>query len=342
MSRFSTIFDGLYRIRIDYSEGGIGHVDVFLIQNNEDDEYTMIDAGFQSTSSELLSTIHDEFGDNIRISRLVITHIHYDHYGGVNQVVSRFSSRVMMHQREMEVVNALSRAVSEEGVSWLRLLSVPNMVMDKVLKIISQERKNIPRPNQLINGELSIESISGTWRIIHTPGHTPGHVCLYNNDNGALISGDHLLPQETSNVPFYPIEGYNPLRDYLASLTTVKRIKPSIVIPSHGEPFSSAESRIGELYRHHNERLRQTLAALLSGESKITEVARQIKWSRGHFDTLSAFDKWLALLETISHLEFLCWCGVVERKIGENIRYEALAEDFTSVEAKLAELSTSP
>ncbi|MDJ0269633.1 MAG: MBL fold metallo-hydrolase [Aigarchaeota archaeon] len=341
MSRFSTIFDGLYRIRIDYSEGGIGHVNVFLIQN-KNDEYTMVDAGFHSTSRELLSTIHDELGNSIRISRLIITHIHYDHYGGVNQVIARFSPSVMMHRREMEVINALSRAVSEEGVSWLRLLGVQDIIMDKVLKIISQERKNIPRPNQLINEGLSIESISGIWRIIHTPGHTPGHVCLYNNDNGALISGDHLLPEETSNVPFYPIKGYNPLRDYLASLTMVKRIRPSIVIPSHGEPFSSAESRIGELYHHHNERLRQTLEALLSGESKITEVARQIKWSRGHFDTLSALDKWLALLETISHLEFLCWCGVVVRKIGDDIHYEVLTGDFTPVEAKLAELSTSP
>ena len=75
------------------------------------------------------------------------------------------------------------------------------------------------------------------WQIVHTPGHSLGHVCLWSPARRTLLSGDHLLPGITPPVTFERGFDADPLRSYLTSLRAIADLRPQTVLPGHGTPF---------------------------------------------------------------------------------------------------------
>jgi len=168
--------------------------------------------------------------------------------------------------------------------------------------------------------------------VVHTPGHTPGHVCLFGPEDGTLISGDHILPGETPNVAYYPIGGYGALRSYFASLRTVSKLAPRRALPAHGDVIKDVRARLEGLFVHHRERLLEVLGALPGSSRAVIEVTSSVRWSRGPYESLGHFDKWLAILETIAHLEFLVECGIVQRGSGRVRSYRLTNRDWSAVD----------
>ena len=96
------------------------------------------------------------------------------------------------------------------------------------------------------------------YRVIWTPGHSDGHICLFRERDGVFIAADHVLPRITPNVGLYSDnDRANPLGDYLDSLRKVQNLPASIVLPGHGEPFTDLAGRVQEIIEHH-ERTRAT------------------------------------------------------------------------------------
>src|SRR6266498_2448130 len=88
------------------------------------------------------------------------------------------------------------------------------------------------------------------WQLlaVHTPGHTPGHLCFYEERTGLLLSGDHVLPRITANVSLHPQSGSDPLGDYLASLERLRKYADSLVLPAHEWRFEGrSEEHTSEL-----------------------------------------------------------------------------------------------
>ena len=325
MTKLSKIQEGIYRVRLESDRGGVGHVNTYLIEMDEG-RYVCVDSGFRETAGEMIKSITEELGEGVVIEKLVITHLHYDHYGGTNEIAKRFNPEVLCHEKEKEVAGILERIMRSESRDILsNYMNIPGYILEKIIEIVNKEISNLPKIDNNLYDGMVISSTIGKWRIVHTPGHTPGHVCLFNEENRILISGDHLLPEETSNVAYYPLDDYNPLLLYLKSLRLVEKMNPLLILPSHGEVFTDASKRVDELFRHHRTRLREVFEGIRKGEGDVITIAKNVSWSRGMFDKLELFDKWLAILETISHAEFLRWCGLVER--GENRLSYRIAED---------------
>jgi|YelNatPaOPRAMG01_1025707.scaffolds.fasta_scaffold56485_1 glyoxylase-like metal-dependent hydrolase (beta-lactamase superfamily II) len=94
--------------------------------------------------------------------------------------------------------------------------------------------------------------------VIETPGHSPGHCCLYEPNKRILFSEDHLLKEITPNVSLWS-EEVDVLNLYLTNLKRFTELEVKIVLPGHGDPFSKFEKRICELERHHAERCDEIL-----------------------------------------------------------------------------------
>jgi len=94
--------------------------------------------------------------------------------------------------------------------------------------------------------------------VIETPGHSPGHCCLYEPNKRILFSGDHLLREITPNVSLWS-EEVDVLNLYLTNLKRFTELEVKVVLPGHGDPFSEFEKRIYELERHHAERCDEIL-----------------------------------------------------------------------------------
>src|SRR5439155_21986974 len=108
--------------------------------------------------------------------------------------------------------------------------------------------------------------------VLHLPGHTAGHICLYHRSSGVLFSGDTLLLDISPNPliqpdPMDPTERRRSLVEQLGSLDRPSELPPSKVYPGHGEPIEDPRAVIEEMRAHHRRRT-ATLAAMLDEEGK--------------------------------------------------------------------------
>lgn len=323
----------LWRLRIRSSSEYVDHVNAYLLKSNNG--WTLVDTGFPGSSEALVRSLAEVTAGE-GLLEVILTHIHYDHAGGSRHVSQTFGCTVSMHPDDIGLVEMTKRVLTGDHL-FFRAIGIEGQLKETVRSFFARNVKLFPDTLKPIREGDVIGGPGGSWRVIHTPGHTPGHVCLYNDSLGALISGDHLLPRETSNVPYYPIPGYGPLRSYLKSLLRIESIKPTVVLPAHGEPFRDVESRVDYLFNHHESRLRETLESM-SGSVDAIGLARRLKWSRGKFDDLGPVDHWLAILEALSHAEFLVELGLAERVGSDRMMYRALSKDFDRIGEELKRL----
>ncbi|MGB6057001.1 MAG: MBL fold metallo-hydrolase [Microthrixaceae bacterium] len=153
-------------------------------------------------------------------------------------------------------------------------------------------------PTVRVADEQVIKLGRGEWQVIHTPGHTGDHICLFDPVNGTLLSGDHVLPTITPHI-----SGMTPqadsLAEYFGALQRVAQIEGvTTVLPAHGLPFADLPGRVNEIIEHHHERLELlTQIALELEDAPVREFSRRLFRERS----------WgpMAESETYAHLEHM-------------------------------------
>lgn len=161
----------------------------------------------------------------------------------------------------------------------------------------------------------------GDYRLeaIHTPGHTAGHVCLYEREKRILFSGDHILGDITPNIATWSDEG-DPLADYLASLEKIESLDVELCLPGHRTPIENFNERIDALVEHHRERAREVLQILTRGPRNAYETAAEMTWSirARSWAEFPVMQRWFATGEAIAHLRYLEGKGLVECLDGDD------------------------
>jgi glyoxylase-like metal-dependent hydrolase (beta-lactamase superfamily II) len=139
-------------------------------------------------------------------------------------------------------------------------------------------------------------------RAVWTPGHTPGHLCFYDERQEVLLTGDHVLPRITPHIGLPPTVEGDPLGDYQASLRTLAGYNPAEVLPAHEYRFADLGDRIEVLLGHHRTRLAEIEHAVASGSGLSTwDISAALTWSRGWEQTRGAARQ-SAISETWAHL----------------------------------------
>ncbi len=95
-----------------------------------------------------------------------------------------------------------------------------------------------------------------------------------------MLSGDHVLPRITPNIPYHPQAGANPLGDYLASLDKLEPYEVDEVLPAHEYRFDDLRARLEELRQHHRDRFAEVIAILREGPHTAWDIASHMNWSR--------------------------------------------------------------
>ena len=175
---------------------------------------------------------------------------------------------------------------------------------------------------------LSLIHIYGGYhlQVVETPGHTPGHMCLYDAAKKLLLCGDHILGTITPNICI-ELSTDNPLQEYLDSLKKVEKLDVQLLLSSHGTPVEDMYARIRELYRHHRDRLAEVMQILGNDWKHAYTVARDMTWEIDckNWDEFPAPQKWFATGEAISHLQYLYAAGKVSREERNGVyHYKAL------------------
>jgi glyoxylase-like metal-dependent hydrolase (beta-lactamase superfamily II) len=291
-----------------------GHVNCFLLPDGE--AVDLIDCGMKAEESISLiqAAVKRLGGPGGRLRRLLVTHIHPDHYGGAGELTSRSAAELYLHRLEVPMVHPryleIDQLVEEVG----RYLLVHGVPRDEAnfIKNASRGIREFVSPAEpavQLEGTELLQMGRRRLRVEWTPGHSPGHVCLYDAGAGLLFSGDQLLPESSPNIGLHPQSTPNPLDDYLSGLRRIVELHPSLVLPSHGSPFADASTRVGVMVDHHRRRKLQMLEVLGDSEMNGWQVAIAVWGVRSNL-----FDMRMALQEGLAHLQSLSLEGRVEKR----------------------------
>lgn len=162
-----------------------------------------------------------------------------------------------------------------------------------------------PEPSRRVHHGERLRLANREWQVLHTPGHTVDHLCLFDPETGTLLSGDHVLPTITPHVS--GVRKGDSLRSYLATLDLVAALDGvKLGLPAHGIPFDDVPGRVDAIKRHHEERMEMLREASLAlGAATVVDLSHEV-FPKKHWGTM-------AESETFAHLEHMVLAGEAER-----------------------------
>ncbi len=321
---------GIYRMPLPLPVPNLSHINTYLVKG--DNSYLLIDTGWNT--KEAFNSLKKQLAElgieGKEISQIVVTHVHPDHYGLAGKLKNLYGATLAFHHLEKDFIETryvhMEELIKELG-QWLQRNGVPPDRLAELQKASLPMLKFVTptMPDTTLYGGETITCGDFSFEVMPTPGHAPGHICLYEPDKKILFSGDHILPTITPHVGIHPQSGSNPLGDYLDSLNRLKQLDVELVLPGHEQPFTEFKERIEGITHHHHFRNTEILAALDSGSKTAFELTTGITWLHDvngvGWYKLGSWDKRMAILETVAHLEAMRATGELEKFNRDDIRY---------------------
>ena len=301
----------IYRVKVPLPGSPLKYLNSYMIPCN--DTILVVDVGLNTSQSERLlrNALYELFGKAFGVTFL-ITHLHADHCGLLERI-STANDRILVSREDSPFVAATLdwSGFWEKSKEFARSYGFPP---DRLKKAIEHHPgylfglKQKPKGRfEMVEDGYCIGCGAMCFQVMKTPGHTPGHICLYDKVNGILISGDHVLFDITPNIAA-GYENMNPLGDYLKSLSRVENLHTTLVLPGHRRLFDNLKERVGQLKRHHEERLNEALGIVKRfGPVDAYTVASHMSWDieSESFDQFPITQQWFAHCEAIAHLLYL-------------------------------------
>ncbi len=298
------ILPNLFRLKIPLPDSPLKYLNSYVIKGP--DRNLIIDTGLNRREClEAMQAGLGTLGIDLKASDIFITHLHADHFGLVAKLATD-TSHVYFSRPEKELIE------SWEGFGPMIVYAGQNGFPEDELQAALDKHPGakfgsewIPEMKLLEDGD-EIRIGDYEFRCVVTPGHTMGHICLYEPDKKILVAGDHILIDITPNIQCWS-DTQNPLKHYLASLEKVYSLKVDLTLPGHRRLIENHQARIEELKRHHADRLTEVLSILKAGALNAFQVASQMTWDidSESWDQFPVAQKWFATGEAISHLRYL-------------------------------------
>jgi glyoxylase-like metal-dependent hydrolase (beta-lactamase superfamily II) len=287
---------------------------------NTDDAFAALSSGLQSIGS----AVNDVQG-------VLVTHIHPDHYGLAGRVREASGAWVALHPADAALIRDRyqdpSSLLDRMGV-MLRRMGAPANELEAMRNASMPLMSYVMTATPDVLLEDGDKPEVGGWDLlsIWTPGHSPGHLCFWEMSNRLMLSGDHVLPRITPNIPFHPQAADDPLSDFLRSLDRLEDFEADEVLPAHEHRFVGLNLRLAQLRAHHERRFLEVIEAIRDGCTTAWDIASRMRWSRP-WDRIEGFMRRAAVSEAMSHLRALETRGIVREVLGEPSHWELLSAD---------------
>ena len=322
----SSSFDGITAVALPVGANSVGTVNMYVLADG--DRATVVDCGVWHPAlpdgglNAFTDGIHQAgygIGD---VSRLILTHAHIDHYGLAGAILEKTGAELWMHAmtdrdcenyRHPETSRSKHRDLyADHGVPD----DTDYELADHLTRWLPYVSSVVEASHRVRGGELT--RIGGDeWELIHTPGHSYGHLCLWSRDRGVVISGDHLLPGVMPPVTFQRGFDPDPMRSYLGSLEAIRMRAPTLVLPGHGRAFGDAVGRIDAVARNKVRRLDRIRRLVMQAPCTVGMLTERLVGSG-----TAPHQRELAVDELFAHIVYLRHAGLIERRVGRDGIYE--------------------
>ncbi len=313
----------LYRLTVP-TPFPVGPVNLYLITEPEP---LLIDTGpAMDGALELLEKLLAESGADVRrLRKILLTHFHQDHCGLAAELAQRSGAVVYAGARERDHL-AGDPTLNDFYHQMLKEAGTP----PEMIRLVGEHFETIRSMSQPVEEFRPLEELAeircgaAAFRPLATPGHTPGHMALWEPERRILIAADTVIKNITPN-PFLDRDRSSPnlrfpsLSAYLETLDRIRALDPAVVYSGHGEPVENFPAHHEELLTHHRKREEAVRACLSLGARTVYEVARCL-----FPDVVGRYNPFLAVSEVYAHLDHMEENGQIRHEMRDGVAIYSL------------------
>jgi glyoxylase-like metal-dependent hydrolase (beta-lactamase superfamily II) len=239
--------DNTHEIADDLAYKRLAIVNVIFVGEPDagDREWILIDAGLAGFARAIKHAASERFGEHSRPAAILMTHGHFDHVGSLEKLADDWNAPIYAHLLEQPYLDGRSAYPPPDP-------TVGGGLMALTSPLFSPGPFDVGRRLRLLPEDNSVPHMIG-WRWIHTPGHTPGHVSFWREDDGSLIVGDAfvttkqesayaaiLQKPEMHGPPMYYTSDWDSARESVKALAA---LEPERIVSGHGRAMHGPEMR---------------------------------------------------------------------------------------------------
>jgi len=297
----------IFRARIPLPGTPLQYLNSYIIKSN--DRNLIVDTGFNMPEClEAMQHALSALQVDLSVTDFFITHLHIDHFNLLPVIMSPHS-RVYASGADVSMVQDMLRDGLQSLIQSGARNGFPETRLQEAFEHPAMQSPDftwLPNLQETGDGDR-LDIASYHFECIATPGHSPGHLCLYEGHHKLLLSGDHILRHITPIIQCW-FDHENPLKSYLQSLDRTEKLAVDSVLPAHHHPFHDCRQRIREIRRHHRNRLSEILDILDDSPATAFETAARMKWefrADSGWENFPFMQQWFATGEAIAHLHYL-------------------------------------
>ncbi|HEY6231772.1 MAG TPA: MBL fold metallo-hydrolase [Pyrinomonadaceae bacterium] len=286
------------------------HTNCYLIYTSR--ELLIIDPGspYEDEQQALAEAVAELLAEGRTLKGILLTHVHPDHVGGVNALRASFAdAKVLAHRLTTEALPDTDAEARPSGARVAEARPSGRVVIES-----SQAKPSLPaEPPTVWLADDDVIELDGepriNLRVMHTPGHARGHLCLHEARTGTLISGDNIVG--LGSVLIDPPEGN--MRDYLDSLARMRALPNlSVIFGGHGPAIANPYAKLDEYIAHRLDREQKILQAVRDGAATPKDIVAHV------YTDVSPKAHAMAERAVLAHLEKLIEDGLV-RETSESL-----------------------
>lgn len=286
----------------------------------------IIDTGFNTKvcKDAFLAGV-EELNIDLAKTDLLLTHMHPDHTGLADDL-KKLGCKVLIGNKDGKLLNFTRTWGSSVYAELNNALDLGKEGFTGS-KEFGKKSTEILEYYPLAEGDV-IKIGSYELEVIDIPGHTPGHIGLFDRRNKLFFSGDHILNEITPNITFWAHE-FDSLGSFIQSLNKIYELDIDTVFPAHRSIIKDYRKRIEEIIAHHEERLDEVSQIIRKEKKTASQTAAEMQWSLSYdkWEDFPGTQKWFASGEAMSHLEHLVFQGKAQRIQENGTIYYALLKN---------------
>ena len=305
----------------------LDHINLWLLRDQLDGPdgvqqgWTIVDCGIDNAATRAAwEQVFDKHLDGLPVLRLIVTHMHPDHIGLAHWLTERWNVRMWISATDYNTARlATASTIGFGGPAAAAFMASHGLTDPDALAQVGKRTNyyaglvpELPAHYRRLQDGATLSIGGRAWSCHAGYGHAPEHMALHCAELSTLISGDMVLPRISTNVSVHEVEPEgNPLTQYLDSIARMRALPvDTLVLPSHGRPFTGLHTRIDQLAQHHEHHFGEVLEACRRAPQHAADLLPVLFRRK-----LDLHQTTFAMGESIAHLHALWHAGRLMRRL---------------------------